>query len=322
MTIDGVRFGFLGAGEIATTQLAPAVHAADGAVLQAVAARDSRRAAALEPRGRTYDDYRGVIEDPDVDVVYIALPNDQHYPWVRAALAAGKHVLCEKPLGMNALETASMGDAARGSRLLLVEAFWYRWHPRQRALEALVADGALGYVEGVEAEFVFDRDLAGNYRLDPARGGGALYDVGCYAASAALALLGGDEPPSAVSDVEVDRGGTAVDLTTEAVLHWPQGSARMRCGMAGPTAQRLTVTGDLGRIDVPGQAFTSSTGTATELVLSKDGAEERLAFAPAEPYRIMVESVASAVRGEEVFLVPLEHSVSVAQTLEDVRAAG
>ena len=322
MASDVVRFGFLGAGEIASTQLGPAVHAADGAVLQAVAARDPLRAAALEPRGRSYDDYRGVLEDPDVDVVYIALPNDLHYPWVRAALAAGKHVLCEKPLGLTAVETATMGDAARGARLLLVEAFWYRWHPRQRALEALVGEGAVGAVESVEAEFVFERDLTGNYRMDPARGGGALYDVGCYPASAAITLLGDDTQPDAVSDVVVDRAGTLVDLTTEAVLHWPQGSARMRCGMAGPAGQRLTVTGELGRIDVPGQAFTSSTGTPTELVITKDGAEERLAFAPAEPYRIMVESVAAAVRGEEAFLVPLEHSVAVAQALEDVRAAG
>jgi xylose dehydrogenase (NAD/NADP) len=322
MANDGVRFGFLGAGEIASTQLGPAVHAADGAVLQAAAARDPQRAAALEPRGRTYDDYRGVLEDPDVDVVYIALPNDQHYPWVRAALAAGKHVLCEKPLGLTAVETATMGDAARGAGLLLVEAFWYRWHPRQRALEVMVAEGAVGGVESVEAEFVFDKDLTGNYRLDPARGGGALYDVGCYTASAAIALLGEDAPPDAVSDVVVDRAGTLVDLTTEAVLQWPRGSARMRCGMAGPTAQRLTVTGELGRIEVPGQAFTSSTGTATELVVTRGGSVERLAFAPAEPYRIMVESVASAVRGEAVFLVPLEHSVSVAQALEDIRAAG
>ncbi len=322
MAKDAVRFGFLGVGEIASTELGPAVHAADGAVLQAAAARDVARAAALGPRGRAYDDYQGVLGDPDVDVVYVALPNDQHYRWVRAALAAGKHVLCEKPMGLSAMETATLGDAARAAGLLLVEAFWYRWHPRQRALEVMVAEGAIGDVDSVDAAFVFERDLTGNYRLDPALGGGALYDVGCYTASAAVALLGEDAPPDTVSDVVMDRGGTAVDLTTEAALHWPRGTARMRCGMAGPAEQRLVVTGDDGRIDVPGQAFTSSVGAATELVVTRDGSVERIPFPPAEPYRLMVEAVASAVRGEPVFLVPLEHSVSVAQALDDVREAG
>ena len=123
-----VRWGFLGAGGIARTALAPAVAAASGAVLHAVAARDPARAAALGPV-RAYGDYAALLADDDVDAVYVALHNDAHLPWTLAALAAGKHVLCEKPLGLSAAEVDQMAAAA-GDRLV-VEASWYRWHPRE-----------------------------------------------------------------------------------------------------------------------------------------------------------------------------------------------
>lgn len=221
---DAVRFGFLGAGWIAGRALAPAVHAANGAVLHAVAARDTTRAEQLEPVGRCYDDYAALLLDPDVDVVYINLTNDQHAPWALAALAAGKHVLCEKPLGLGPEEVRGMTDAARSAGRLLVEAFWYRWHPRTRRLEQLLAAGALGPVHEVDAEFSFDGSddarMTGNYRLDPARGGGALYDVGCYAVSLAHLVLG---PSLRVDRVETVVGPTGVDLDTAARVTAPAG---------------------------------------------------------------------------------------------------
>lgn len=128
MTGPSVGFGFLGAGMIATTALSPAVHAADGAHLQAVAARDIDRARSLEPAGKAYDDYSAVLADDTVDVVYIALANDAHERWTLAALEAGKHVLCEKPLGLDVAQVRRMTDAAAAADRLLVEAFWYRWH--------------------------------------------------------------------------------------------------------------------------------------------------------------------------------------------------
>ncbi len=176
-----VRWGFLGAGWIATRALAPAVAAADGAVLLAVAARDITRAAALGPAGRVYDDYAGLVADDEVDAVYISLTNEVHAHWSIAALQAGKHVLCEKPLAMNAREAVAMSEAANAAGRRLVEASWYRWHPRVRRAQELLAAGRIGSVRHVSAGFTFAGNLAGNYRLEPTRGGGALYDVGCYA---------------------------------------------------------------------------------------------------------------------------------------------
>ena len=192
-TSDPVRWGFLGAGNIATKALGPAVRASYNGVLTAVAARDVQRAQALGatfgPAVGTpvtyYSSYEALVADPAVEAVYISLPNDAHKPWTEAALAAGKHVLCEKPLGARPAEVDSMTAAAEAAGRHLVEASWYRWHPRVRLAQQLLAEGAIGTVRHVTSVFTFDGVAAGNYRLDPSKGGGALYDIGHYALSGA-----------------------------------------------------------------------------------------------------------------------------------------
>jgi xylose dehydrogenase (NAD/NADP) len=321
---DQVRFGFLGAGWIAHRALGPAVHAADGARLQAVAARDVARAGSLEPEGRSYGDYRAVLDDSEVDVVYINLGNDSHKPWTLAALEAGKHVLCEKPLGLDGAEVAEMVAAAHAADRLLVEAFWYRWHPRTRRLEELLRAGALGPVRSVEAEFSFDGGddprMAGNFRLDPARGGGALYDVGCYSISAAHLALG---PELSVGRAVATKGGTGVDLATTAWLVAPDGGrAEVRCGIAIPDRQRFQVVGEAATADfATGEAFANWHQPSSLTITPPDGNLRLEEFAPLDPYRLMVEAVAAQVRGEDAFLVGLDHSIEVAATLDAVRAA-
>jgi len=322
-----VRFGFLGAGWIAGNALAPAVHAADGAVLQAVAARDVVRAAALQPVGRSHGDYAALLEDPDVDVVYISLANDAHLPWTLAALAAGKHVLCEKPLGLDVAEIERMAEAARAADRLLVEAFWYRWHPRTRRLEELLRVGALGPLRAVEAEFSFagreDPRMAGNFRLDPARGGGALYDVGCYAVSAVHLALGGEVEVDEVTST-LSPGG--VDLVAGVGLHAAGGphagaTATARCGIWDADRQALAVTGEAARLDfTTGEAFSNRAAPSALTITTPDRAVRVEEFAPMDPYRLMVEGVAHAVRGDAAFLVPLEHTRQVARTLAAARA--
>ncbi len=323
-----VRFGFLGAGWIAHRALAPAVHAAAGARLQAVAARDAARGAELEPAGRTYTDYRALLADPDVDVVYISLSNDGHLPWILAALEAGKHVLCEKPLGLDPDEVRTAADAAQAADRLLVEAFMYRWHPRTARLEQLVTGGGLGEVRELEADFSFPGDFEGekrgNYRLDPARGGGALYDVGCYGLSAAHLLLG---PELEVERAELLPGPSGVDLVTTAWLAAagpaaPAARALVRGGIALPERQVLRVTGAQAGVEcAPGAPFTCWHEASALRITAADGATHEEAFGPLDPYRLMVEAVAARVRGEDAFVVDLLESARVASTLAAVRRA-
>ena len=305
-----VRWGFLGAGFVASKGMAPALHAADGAVLQAVGARDAVRAAALEPAGGV-GSYAEVCARDDVDAVYVSLPNNDHLRWVQAALEAGKHVLCEKPLGMDAAEVAVMAAAAERTGLLLVEAAWNRWHPRTQRIEALVAPTTGG--RDVRAWFTFPGVPSDNYRLDPARGGGALLDVGCYTVSAALAALSADAV--GVATVERRLGPTGVDLTTAAVLTHANGSATITASFERPESQGLTIEAPGLSVEFGGQAFTTWREPCV-LRLVEDGVAREEQFPACDPYQLMIEAVSGRIRGEEAWVLPLATSAAVAATLD------
>jgi predicted dehydrogenase len=310
-----VRWGFLGAGWIATRALAPAVHAAAGASLQSVAARDETRAAALSPAGGCRPDYESLLADPTVDAVYISLTNEAHARWSIAALEAGKHVLCEKPLAMNAAEVDTIIAAAAAADRLAVEASWYRWHPRTQYAQRLVASGAVGSVRRVDAGFTFDGRLEGNYRLEPGRGGGALYDIGCYAASAVLWAAG----PASVRSVTAQQrlGATGVDLATQARFELDTGSAAVAAGIAEPPRQWLRIEGEDGAtVELAEPAFTAWRSDETSLVVTRDGRSAAVAFPAVDAYQLMVEQVSAAIRGEPAWLLPLSESRATAAVLD------
>jgi predicted dehydrogenase len=313
-----VRWGFLGAGNIARTALAPAVHAADGAVLQSAAARDRARAAALGPV-TAYDDYRAVLADDEVDAVYVALTNDQHLPWTLAALAAGKHVLCEKPLGLTAEQVDAVVQAAEAADRRVVEASWYRWHPRVRLAQARLAE--VGTVQHVAAGFLFDSALEGDYRLEPGRGGGALYDVGCYAVSACLWAVGRGVPVDVVAQSR--SGPTGVDLESRAVLRWaagddgPEVEAEVHAGISGGgDGQWLVITGDRGEVELRDHSYTAWKDDPTELWVSDGTGTERVPVGATDAYRLMVEEVSSGLRGGPGWLLPLAESRQTAAVLD------
>ncbi len=306
-----IRWGFLGAGNIARVALASAVRAASGAVLQAAGARDPTRAAALGPVGASYGSYDEVLHDADVDAVYISLANDAHLPWTLRAVQAGKPVLCEKPLGLTAAEADQIA-AAGGT---VVEASWYRWHPRVRLAQELLAAGRIGTVREVTAGFTFGGVPADNYRLDPALGGGALYDVGCYVISAALWAFGGRLPAEVTAQARWSPSG--VDLVTDAVLRWPDGgTARLRAAIDEPERQWLTITGTDGELVLPGSPFTAVGGEVTHLSLSDGRSTERLPVPPADAYQVMVEEVSSVLAGGPGWMLPLAQSRAGAAVLD------
>ena len=309
-----VRWGFLGAGGIATGALAPAVRAANGATLQAVAARDMERARTLDPV-TAYDDYAELLEDDDVDAVYISLTNEQHLPWSVAAMRAGKAVLCEKPLALTAAEVDQLMAVSAETGRLLVEASWYRWHPRVRLAQARLAD--IGTVRHVAAGFTFDGHLDGNYRLDPSRGGGALYDVGCYAVSACLWAVASGLPTEV--SARSAYGPTGVDLSTEAILEWDGAQAEVRAGIEGSNGQWLVIRGDRGEIELRDAPYTSWIDDETELWVSDGHGTERLPVPAANAYRVMVEEVSSVLTGGEGWVLPLAESRDTAAVLDAIR---
>lgn len=296
------------------------MHSAHGATLDLVAARDLGRAAALSPRRAAVDDYAAVIDDPQIDAVYIALSNDGHLPWAERALSAGKAVLCEKPLGRTAKEARRMRAAADASGGFLVEATWNLWHPRTARAAALLASDAIGAVTGVRGAFVFDGVDEGNYRLDPQLGGGALLDVGCYPLTgAAWATKASDVQ---VQSAEMVTGGLGVDLTTAATLTLGGIPVEVRASFIETAYESLTIEGRHGIIEFTGNdTYTSWLQPSALRIRDRDG--ERVEhFAPVDPYRLMIESVSAAIRGDGGWTPDPQWSLTVADAMDAILARG
>ncbi len=242
-----LRIGILGAAKIAVP-FASGARLSSRVEVTAVASRDRERAEAFArthevPRACSYDQ---LLADPELDAIYVALPNSLHAHWSMAAARAGKHVLCEKPLAMNEAEAHEMFAAADRSGVVLLEGFPYMFQPQTLEIERLVAVGAIGEVRSVYAAFGFAIADPVNIRLDPALGGGAVMDAGCYAVSFARQMFG--SRPQHVSAVGRWHGG--VDITVAATLQYAGGGiAQVSCSFATGLHRRAVVAGSAGVIE-------------------------------------------------------------------------
>jgi predicted dehydrogenase len=248
-----LRIGTLGAAKITPSALVRPSRQVPGVEVAAVAARDRARAekfAAKHGIGRVHDSYEALLADPDIDAIYNPLPNALHGIWTRRALAAGKHVLCEKPFTANAAEAEEVASAAEASGLVVMEAFHWRYHPLAERMIDVVGSGVLGPVRHIETWVCFPLPVRGDirYRLDMA--GGATMDAGCYAINM-LRTLGGAEP--AVVSAHVKLSSPGVDRAMTADLRFEDGrTARVHASMFSSTLLRVAVrvVGDEGRLDV------------------------------------------------------------------------
>jgi len=290
MPQETVRFGVIGAGRIANKQIGPAIKSARHAVLHAAASRDLARAEAMGP-ARAYRAYDDLIRDPDVDAVFIAAHNGLHKPLTIDALRHGKHVLCEKPLAVNARECEEMIAAAEAAGRHLVEAFMYRYHPQMETAQDLVRNGAIGELRVVQASFRFNLTRPDDVRFRPEWGGGALLDVGCYGVDISRLFLG-DAPQEALAVGVLDHHG--VDISVQGILRY--GSDRfalISCGFDSGPLQQVTLLGTDGII-LFNQPFSSWRGNPQITIQSLDH-EEVLPFDPVNTYQAEVEDLALAI---------------------------
>jgi len=323
-----IQWGILGAGFIANRAVIPALQGSRNARVLAVASRDEGRAqftAAQYAIPRIYHDYEALLNDPDVQAVYIALPNHLHHAWTMRAAQHGKHVLCEKPLAMNAAECDEMIEACRSAAVLLMEAVMYRFHPRMQALKTMLDAGEIGELRLLHAAFSFPFNAPENYRAFPAFGGGALLDIGSYSVNAARWLTG-MEPLSALSDTSYshETGAMAirkniVDMTTSAILQFEvQLTAHIQCSFEAAEQQVIEVVGSQAAISAP-LAFTAWRDDQTWLHIQRGGAFEQRAFLPADPYRLMVEYFSECALGQALLLYPPQDSRATLRVLDMIR---
>ena len=313
-----VRWGFLGVGMLAQRATAAAVHAGDSIELYAAAARDPERAGTINPQ-IVHQDYQALINDPEIDAIYISLNNDAHMPWIEASLQAGKHVLCEKPLTMNPQDSIKAYALAQSSGKLLVEATWALWGPRMRRISELVGGGAIGAPTNFLSTFTFESVPENNYRLNPAQGGGALFDVGIYPLHGLVALLPEDTKYT-VTEANLDNAGYEVDMTTKAHIAWetPEGDRGTGAIVASFNmypSQRFVLKGTEGEISISDdQAFTLWKQPG-ELIVN--GANE--AFDAVDPYQIMFEQFSRRIRGEDSWIPQDWQSIRVAELVQEIQ---
>ncbi len=310
-----MRWGFLGASRIGRRALAPAVLAASGHALHAVGARDLGRAgefAGAFDIANAYGSYREVVENPDVDVIYNALPNDAHAPWTIAALEAGKHVLCEKPLTLSAVEVRQVQDAERRTGRRVMEAFCHVFHPQVARVREILAAGTIGPLVAIEACYGHTLDNADDFRWIGRHGGGSLYDIGCYCVSA-MRVLSGREPVRAAA-LQATRG--EVDASFSGLLDFGNGiGGQFFCSYVSARTQHLNLIGKVGTIRLE---WPFSTKGRNVRVLFGENVEE---FAAIDPYVIMVEQFGLAILGQAEMSFGLEWSLRQAQALDALFAA-
>jgi xylose dehydrogenase (NAD/NADP) len=292
MRDPALRWGLLGTARI-NRMLIPPLRASARNRLLAVASRDAARASAYAKEWgieRGYGSYDELLADPDVDVVYIPLPNHLHAEWTIRAARAGKHVLCEKPLALSVAEVDAMEAAAREGRIVLAEAFMYRHHPQTLKVRDLVQAHAIGALRFVRGTFSFKLDRPDDVRLRPEWGGGCLWDVGCYPLSFARFVLGTEPVEVFGSSVE---GPTGIDETFAGQLVFPGGIlVQIDAGFRVPFRTGVELVGTEGTITVP-QPWKPE---GQPIVLTRGSAREEIAVGGDDRYLLEIEDLADCVR--------------------------
>jgi predicted dehydrogenase len=319
---DKLRWGILSTADIARGKVVPGMRTSPRSEVVAIGSRDEARArAAAAELGipRVHGSYEALLADPEIDAVYIPLPNHLHLEWTLAAARAGKHVLCEKPLALTAADAERMVEACERAGVRLMEAFMYRLHPSWVAVRELVASGRIGRLVTVQSWFGYYNDDPANIRNILEAGGGALYDIGCYCVNLSRMLFGG-EPTRVAAAIERDPAD-GTDIVTHGLLVFEGGIASFACSTRTETDQRVHLYGTEGRIsfDIP---FNVPPDRPTHVRVVQGGeppvnpAVETLTFETADPYGVEAEAFASAVLDGTPTPVPPQDAIANLRVIE------
>lgn len=306
-----MRLGLLSTADI-NRKVIPGAHASDKVDLIAVASRDQARAeeyAKTWDIERAYGSYDALLDDADVDAVYISLPNNMHREWSIRSLEAGKHVICEKPFSKRPEDVEAAFDAAERTGRLLTEAFMYRHNPQSAKLVELVRDGAVGELRVVRSAFSYSLYDTENIRLRTDVEGGSLMDVGCYCVSGSRLLAG--EPEAVSGQAYIGPSGTDW-VFTGAMRFAGDVHALFDCGTCLPNRDELEVIG------TDGSLFLDDPWHANEPVieLRRDGGTERIELEPIDSYRLELENLADAIAGEAPLVLGREDALGQARAID------
>jgi predicted dehydrogenase len=328
MAARPVVWGVLGVARIATAKVIRAMKSAPLVDIRGIASRDGARArgaAAELGLAKSYDGYEALLADPEIEAIYNPLPNHLHVPWTVKAMEAGKHVLCEKPVAMDAKEAELLLDARRRTGRLVAEAFMVRFHPQWRRVREIVAAGGIGDPRAIQTQFCYDNPDPANVRNKADIGGGGLYDIGCYAVLTARFVFGAEPVRVACA---IDRDPVfGIDRLASGIVEFP-GARHLAFTVGTQTApaQRVAILGSKGRIEVP-LPFNPPPTDETRIVVddARDlvggGARVEM-FGPCDQYALQGEAFSRAVRGLAPLEWPIEDAIANMRVIDALFRAG
>jgi predicted dehydrogenase len=325
--MNELRWGVLSTAKIGREKVIPGIQVAARCEVVAIGSRDTGRARDVATElgiTRVHGSYEALLEDREVDAVYIPLPNHLHREWTIAAARAGKHVLCEKPIAMSSAEAEEMAEVCATEGVLLMEAFMYRLHPSWAAVREIVSSGRIGELRAVQSWFSYFNDDPTNIRNIREYGGGALMDIGCYSVNLSRMLFGA-EPDRIEASITRDPA-SGVDVLTSALLGFGDGVATFTCSTRAEPDQRVHVYGTEGRLSV-GIPFNIPPDRPTEVSVTAGGDPpvapdtEVLTFEASDEYTVQAEAFAGAVLDGGPVPLPPEDSIANMRVIEAIVAA-
>lgn len=298
-----LRWGVLSTAKIGREKVIPALQASQHNKVVAICSRNLPNAQANAAQlgiARAYGSYEELLADPEIDAIYNPLPNHLHVEWSIKALQAGKHVLCEKPLGLNTADAQRLVDAARAHpHLKVMEAFMYRFHPQWQLVKKLIDEGRIGKVYAVHSHFSYNNREPDNIRNKIEWGGGALLDVGCYSISLSRWLF--NEEPAQVLGQITPTPGEEVDCLTSAILEFSAGAATFTCGTKIEPVQYAEAIGDEGSIYLDQPFYTDAALPLPKLRITRNREVEEIEVPETNHYSAMGDAFALSVfNGNEV----------------------
>ena len=298
MAEQKIRWGILSTANIGRVAVIPAIQSSKNGVVTAVASREAQKGAEFATKmgiQKSYGSYEALLDDPDIDALYIPLPNSLHYEWTIKAARAGKHILCEKPLALSAMQCQEMDAAAKQYGVELMEAFMYRFHPRSEKVIELVRAGALGPLQMIQSSFTFKLSRPDNIRLQADLGGGALMDVGSYCVNISRTLAGNE--PVAVQ-AAAHWAASGVDAQMAGTLCFASGlMAQFDCALTMARRESFTAAGTDGYFYAPAAFLPGKEDI--ELFEYRERETTRHSFSGCDEYQLMVEHFSDCILKQE-----------------------
>ncbi len=308
-----INWGILGAANIAVKKVIPAMQSGEFCKIEAIASRDlekAKRAAADLNIPKSYGSYEDLLNDSEIDAIYNPLPNNLHFEWTKKAAEAGKHVLCEKPLGMNADEVRKLIAIRDKTGVKIQEAFMVRTHPVWLKVRELIKSGKIGELQVIAGFFSYFNDDKSNIRNKKEMGGGALMDIGCYCINISRFIF--EDEPQKISSLIMKDSDTGIDKLTSAMMDFPGGHATFTCSTQLVPYQRMQFFGAKGRIEVE-IPFNIPPETSTRIFID-DGSDlyskniEKIEFPAADQYTIQGDLFSKAILENAEQAISLEDS--------------